>query len=41
MCECGGQIEPQLRLLGHVARMEETLIPKCMLTCKPERSVGG
>ena len=34
----------RLRWLGHVARMEETHIPKCLLTCKPDggkRSVGG
>ena len=34
----------RIRWLGHVARMEETRIPKCLLTCKPDkgkRSVGG
>ena len=34
----------RLRWLGRVARMEETRIRKCLLTCKPDRgkcSVGG
>ena len=38
------QMRRRLRWLGHVARMEETRIPKYLLTCKPDGSkcsVGG
>lgn len=34
----------RLRWLGHIARMYETRIPKCLLGCKPaggKHSVGG
>ena len=34
----------RLKWLGHVARMDSTCIPKCMLVCKPEggkRLPGG
>ena len=37
-------LQRRLRWLGHTERMKDSLLPKCLLVCRPaggKRSVGG